>query len=240
MKSSRIDAFVANLPPQIRIVARALLALWDDWLLLIGLNTLWLLSWLTIVLGPPATFGLYHVAQRLVEGRVASLRDMVTGGRRYFVKSWQWMVVHTLVMAVLGVALVFYNRLPYLWARLFQGIVLVLIVLWLTVQFYALPYMMVQKRKFLRLAWQNGWITAKEAPGYTLVVVLSVASFLILFVLTQGYAFFLGGMSLLALMGCQAVQHLLQSAQPKLPAEESPVAEAGEEEKDSPRPANEG
>lgn len=214
MNSSRVDRFVASLPPQLRVVAQALLSLWDEWLFWIVVNTLWVVSWVTIVLGPPVTFGVYYVAWRAAGGRKVTYGDLWRGSRQAMGRSWLWMVSQVSIFGVLYIALLWYNRIPQFWARLPQSIVLIVLILWTGVQFYALPYFVAQENKSLRLAWRNGWVTLRQAQGYSLIVLGSAGAIVYLFVLSRGYLFFLGGFCLLALLGSLAVQDLLAHPQP--------------------------
>lgn len=45
---------------------------------------------------------------------------------------------------------------------------------WLVVRFYALPYLMEQEHKSLRLALRNGFSTLLAAPGYTTLLIVVV------------------------------------------------------------------
>src|SRR5690606_5705347 len=41
---------------------------WRNWLALTVLNLVWMVSWLTVVLGPPVTLAVYSYIERLVAG----------------------------------------------------------------------------------------------------------------------------------------------------------------------------
>jgi hypothetical protein len=75
---------------------------------------------------------------------------------------------------------------------------------WLTVQFYALPFLMEQEQKHLGLALRNGLFTAFSAPGYTLVV---AGLAILIGVLSVGFVLplMLGGPALIASLGARAV-----------------------------------
>jgi hypothetical protein len=202
---SRFERFVLRLPPALQTVALALQLLWEEWILLILFNLLWLLAWLTILLGPPATFAVYHVAHRTVEGRKILFGDLLAGIRRYFVLSWLWMLANLFVVLVLFYAYLFYAEGTHLLAQIAQMIMLVGLLLWIALQFYTVPTLMAQEEKSLRLAWYTSWLMIWRQPGYTLVLLLTTTSLMALILLTQGLAFVLGGVSLLALIGAQAI-----------------------------------
>jgi hypothetical protein len=202
---SRFERFVLRLPPALQAVALALQLLWEEWILLILFNLLWLLAWLTILLGPPATFAVYHVAHRTVEGRKILFGDLLAGIRRYFVLSWLWMLANLFVVLVLFYAYLFYAEGTHLLAQIAQMIMLVGLLVWVALQFYTVPSLMAQEEKSLRLAWYMSWLMIWKEPGYTLVLLLTTTSLMALILLTQGLAFVLGGASLLALIGAQAI-----------------------------------
>ena len=205
MSLSRFERFVLRLPPALQAVALALQLLWEEWILLILFNLLWLLAWLTILLGPPTTFAVYHVAHRTVEGRKILFGDFLTGIRRYFVLSWLWMLANLFVVPVLFYAYLFYAEGTHLLAQIAQMIMIVGLLLWAALQFYTVPTLVVQEEKSLRLAWYMSWLMIWKEPGYTLVLLLTTTSLMALILLTQGLAFVLGGVSLLALIGAQAI-----------------------------------
>ncbi len=197
-------------PVPLRVIGRALSDWWDDWVQMVLIDLVWVLCWLTVVLGPPATFGLYHVANRLVHGESLGLSGLLAGGRRYFLRAWLWILLNLVVTAVVGVNVWFYARFDAIWAGLLQAFFLLLGLAWLVVQFYALPYLMEQGKKSLRLALRNGLFTALAAPGYTLVVVGLAALVGALSVGTVA-PLFLGGPCLIAVLGNRAVRERLET-----------------------------
>ncbi|MCB0021257.1 MAG: hypothetical protein KDE09_25850, partial [Anaerolineales bacterium] len=85
--------FTIRLMPLLRpfvIAWRALTVWWDDWLNQLLLNLVWALCWLTVVLGPPATFALMFGAQELARGSSEGLRELAPVARRYFGQAWAW------------------------------------------------------------------------------------------------------------------------------------------------------
>lgn len=160
-----------NLPAPLRVIAQAFVDWWDDWIGQIIITLAWMLCWVTIVLGPPATLGLYHVTNRLAHGEGLGLGGLVEGGRRYFLTSWLWATLNLLALLVIMVDLMFYAQIQAAWAGLLLGTLVVLGLTWLLVQFYALPFLVEQEHKSLKMALRNGLFVALASPGYTLVVV---------------------------------------------------------------------
>jgi uncharacterized membrane protein YesL len=158
-------------PASLHVVANAIRDWYDDWINLFLINVLLLLAWLTVVLGPPVTFGLYHVTNQLAHGRSGGPRDLLAAAWRYFGQSWLWMAINLVAAVLLFVNYVFYRQVTSTWSLAVQAIFLALALLWLVVQFYTVPYLMEQEKKSLKIALRNGLFTSLAAPAYTFVLV---------------------------------------------------------------------
>ena len=201
---------IKRLPVPLQVVVQALYDWWDDWVNMALISLIWLLCWATIVLGPPATFGLYYVTNQLAHGRSLGLRGLLEGGRRYFLKSWLWMLLNLVAAAVMVTNIWFYAQFDADWAGIVQVFPLFLGLAWLVVQFYALPYLMEQKDESLKLALRNGLFTLLAAPGYTAVVAGLAALIAVLSVLLVA-PLLLGGPCLIAALGNRAVRERLET-----------------------------
>lgn len=195
---------MTRLPVPLQVIAQALRDWWDDWVNQVIIAIVWIFCWLTVVLGPPATLGLYYVANRLAHGDSLGLGGLIEGARRYFIKSWQWALLNLAALLVLAVDLMFYGQVQAAWAGFLQGTFIVLGLLWLLVQFYALPLLMEQEQKSLKLALRNGLFVALSAPGYTLVVAF-IAVLLLVFCAALIIPIFLGFPGLFAAIGNRAI-----------------------------------
>jgi uncharacterized membrane protein YesL len=193
-----------NLPAPLRVIAQAFVDWWDDWIGQIIISLAWMLCWATLVLGPPATLGLYHVTNRLAHGEGLGLGGLVAGGRRYFFKSWLWATLNLLALLVITVDLTFYAQIQAAWAGLLSGTFIVLGLAWLLVQFYALPFLVEQEHKSLKMALRNGLFVALASPGYTLVVV-GVTVLILALSTALVFPLFMGVPSLVAAIGNRAV-----------------------------------
>jgi len=199
-----------RLPVPLQVVAQALSDWWDDWINMALISLIWLLCWVTVVLGPPATFGLYYVTSQLAHGRSLGLRGLVEGGRRYLRQSWRWMLLNLLVAVVVVTNVWFYGQFDANWAAIVWPFPLLLGLAWLVVQFYALPYLMEQETESLRLALRNGLFTLLAAPGYT-VVVAGLAALVAVLSVVLVAPLFVGGPCLIAALGNRAVQERLET-----------------------------
>jgi uncharacterized membrane protein YesL len=201
---------IKRLPIPLQVIVRALSDWWDDWVNMALIGLVWSLSWVTIVLGPPATFGLYYVTNQLAHGRSLGLSGFVEGGKRYFAKSWLWMLLNLVVAGVVVTNAWFYAQFDADWAVIVRVFPPFLGLAWLVVQFYALPYLMEQEEESLRLALRNGLFTLLAAPVYTAVVAGLAALIAVLSVWLVA-PLLLGGPCLIAVLGNRAVRERLET-----------------------------
>lgn len=201
---------MAQLPAPFQVILQSLRDWWDDWLNMLVIGVVWFVCLLTVLLGPPAILGLYHVTHALAHGESLGVSGLIAGGRRYFLKGWLWALVNLVAAILLFANLLFYGQINAVWSRLVQGLFLGLSVLWLVVQFYALPYLMEQEQQQVRLALRNGLLTVLASPGYTLVVV-GVAALISLVGLLLVLPLFLGVPGLVALLGSRAVLERIET-----------------------------
>lgn len=197
-------------PASLQVLARALSDWWDDWVQMSVISIVWTLSWLTVVLGPPATLGLFYVAYRMAYGENPGLGGMLEGARRYLARSYLWALLNLLAAVTVYANLWFYGRLETAWAPLLQALFWILGALWLAVQFYALAYLMEQERKSLPLALRNGLFTLLAAPGYSLVL-MGAALLVGAISLALVAPLILGGSGLLALIAAYAVRERIET-----------------------------
>ncbi len=175
-----------KIPASFKVIGQAFTLWWDDLINLILLNIVWLLCWLTIVFGPPATFGMYAISHQLITGDSPNPKDLFTESRRYISSSWIWIWVNTLLLILIWINIQFYSKLEANWTLYAQGFFIAIISFWSMIQFYSIPYLIIQEQKSLRLAWKNGLLTTLAFPGYTLILwvfTLVVISFSIIFIL---------------------------------------------------------
>ena len=195
---------------QFNVIRSALVVWFSGWMSWVTLSTLWVLCWLTVVLGPPATFGLVHAANYAVHEVPPTVREAAAGARRYFGLSWLWMLGNLLVGVIFWANASFYASFPGDVWRIARPVLIAVGVAWLVVQFYALPYLVIQERKNLLVAWKNGLLTALSAPIYTLVVAgLGLGAGLISLILVAPLA--LGGPAFVAVLANEAVLERLKT-----------------------------
>jgi uncharacterized membrane protein YesL len=201
---------MAQLSAPFQVILQTLRDWWDEWLNMLVVGMAWFLCWMTVLLGPPATLGLYHVTHALAHGESLGLSGLLAGGRRYFLKGWLWALVNLAASILLLANFVFYGQFDAVWGGLLQGLFAGMGALWWVVQFYALPYLMEQEQQQLRLALRNGLLTVLASPGYTLVIV-GVAALISVLSLVLVLPVFLGAPGLVALLGTRAVLERIET-----------------------------
>jgi hypothetical protein len=198
------------LPAPFNVIAQAFADWWDELFGMAVISVAWLLCWLTIILGPPATFGLYYYSNGLAHGKNLGFGGFVEGGRRFFLKSWLWMLLNLAAFVLISVNVMFYGQFDTLWALFLRGLMLVTTLTWLGTQFYALPYLMEQEKQQLRLALRNGLLTLLAAPMYSLIIVV-VAAVLMALSLLLVFPLILGVPALISALGTRAVSERLDA-----------------------------
>jgi len=166
-------------PASLNVIWRALKTWYDDWFNLFILNFLVTLSWMTIILGPPMLFGLYEIGHDLAHGRSNGAGELFRAAKRHFLAAWLWMLANIIVAIVVVINVVFYWQLGKSWSIVLVSIFLFVSLFWTMMQIYVIAYYMEQTNKSLKLAHKNAALTFLASPGYTLVLFLYAAFWLI-------------------------------------------------------------
>jgi len=194
-----------KLPASILALWTGIREWWDSWLDYEMITLIWSFAQVTIVLGPPATFGMYYVVNVMArEGQAVGVRGMIQGARKYFWKSMLWGVLNWLALIVGSVNIWFYLQVQASWGMVALVIATVTMAMWLVTQFYAVPFFMEQVEPNVFLALKNGLFLTLATPFYTLVFMLIVVV-LIALSGTLVIPLFLGTPALIAVLGTRAV-----------------------------------
>lgn len=176
----------------------------------VALNGLWFGAALTVVLFAPATAGLYAVAHSSVRGTGQHIDDFMQGARRDVWLSLRWLLANLLAGGVFAVNLGFYGSASGLVPKLILIALITLGLLWLAMQLYVWPFLLVQDDRRLRVALRNAAFLTLAAPVYTLTLLAGAALAAIFSLATIApLALFLT--SFLALLGSRAVLDRLQA-----------------------------
>jgi uncharacterized membrane protein YesL len=191
-----------------RMIWDTLKAWWEAWtgLWLIGL--VWVLCWMTLVLGPPATFGFFYSARWLIAEGDINWKHFYRMAIKHFLVSWLWFLACLLVLFLVYSNYVFYDSLANGVGSFLRVLALVVGFLWTVVQFYALPYYVLLEKKSLWIAWKNGLYTILASPIFSLVLWIVLAA--LLFLHAMIFPIFLAGPGLVVLLASMAVENRIQ------------------------------
>ncbi len=191
-----------------RMIWETLKAWWAAWIGLWLFGLIWVLCWITLVLGPPATFGFFYAAHWLIIEKEISWEYFYRMTKKHFLVSWLWFLAFLLVLFMAFSNYIFYGGLANAAGFFLRLLALVVGFLWIAVQFYALPYYVLLEKKSLWIAWKNGLFTILVSPIFSLVlwVVLAVLIFLHLAI----FPIFLAGPGLIVLMASIAVENRIE------------------------------
>lgn len=159
--------------PAFAVIRQTAVDYWNSFVGLAVMNALWLGASLTIILLPPATAGLYSTTNSLVQGKGQRLDVFLEGAREYWWLSIQWALINVVVLIVLFVNVYFYGQIAAgALASAFLFFVSALVLLWVTMQFYTWPVLMIQEQKSMRIALKNALFLSLASPLYNLILLL--------------------------------------------------------------------
>lgn len=197
-----------KIPAVLSVIGRSAVDWWDAWLDCVLITLVWLVAQISIVLGPPATFGVHYVINNMLSGENLGVRGVISGMRMYFGKSWVWGAINLLSLLVIYINFMFYQQWNEPAAAFLRPVVVLIAILWFTTQFYALPFFMELKEPNVFAAYRNGFFMMMASPIYSFVLIFVVV---ILLVVSIGFIlpFFLGLPMFGAILSARAVQDRL-------------------------------
>ena len=196
-----------------RILGKAFRDVWQElWTILI-VQLLFLLGQFLIVLGPPVTVALFFYGNRIAHDEIATERDFLHAIRDYWKPAWRWGGLNLLVLGLLSGDFYLTGK----WAghpgpaSFLQGFYIALLIFWLLLQVFALPFLFEQDQPSVLQALRNSSTFMRR--NWMMVIVLvsllavSLAAGTLLFMLT-----FVFGAALIAFAGNHAVLEALETS----------------------------
>lgn len=197
-------------PIVLRVLGRTFREWWDGWLDMVMMTAVWFFAQLTIVLGPPATFGVYYAVNSMVNGQSVGVRGMIEGARKHFWRALLWGLINLLVVFTIAVNFNFYSNIEASWGLYLVMFVGLLTFLWIGTNFYALPYYSMMETPSLKVALRNGILTTLASPVYTFVLLIPVV-LIVVGSVTIILPLFLGLPAFIPMLGIRAVEERLVS-----------------------------
>jgi uncharacterized membrane protein YesL len=121
---------------------------------------------------PPVTAALHHVAYQLVHERRFVFGDFWDGLKTYFWLSWKVAALLLVSGAILAFDVAFYLRSAQIVSRVLGALGLAGLLLWLLVQVYLFPLMVLQEDKSIKLMFANAARLALAFPVFSLGVLI--------------------------------------------------------------------
>ncbi|NLG98949.1 MAG: hypothetical protein GX491_16455 [Chloroflexi bacterium] len=216
-------------PAPFKVIGRSVVDWWDGWLDMAMVVSIWFLAQATVIFGPPATFGLYHVTYNMINGEALGVRGLFEGAKKYLKKSLIWGAINLFALATIFVNFTFYGGVQAAWGPYVQMVVVGVAWLYLSTQFYTIPYFMEQEVPSLKIAMRNGLFTTLASPLFTFIVMVVAAVVVVLSIMLV-IPIFLGLPGLIAFLGFRALNDRLVTfgiRQPEKTPKEIEMEESG-------------
>lgn len=197
----------------LRILGMAFRDVWQElWTILI-VQLLFLLGCLLIIPGPPVTVAMFYYANRIAHDELATERDFLHAIRQYWKPAWRWGGLNLLVIGLLVGDFYLtgnWESNPELVSYL-QGFYAAVLVLWLLLQIFALPFLFEQQEPSVRQALRNATVFIRYnwllVLAMSLLLATSLALGVLVFLLT-----FVFGAALVSFAGNHAVLEGLKTS----------------------------
>lgn len=188
------------------VIRSGLVDLWDRAFFAIGCSLTWLVLVLLIIPAPPAIVAVFYVSERIVaRDHFLEYRDYLRAVRRYFGLGWRWATINIPVIVILVVdVLVVPQMLSATLALSAQYLLILLLAVWLMVNWFALAFLFQQEEPSVRQALRNGGVLFLRYPGFSLILTFITAILLALSLVFPIVNVFFGPMAA-GLIGTYAV-----------------------------------
>ena len=190
------------------IIGQAFRLWWQEFMLLIFFNLMWLALQIPIITGPPATAAMYVIARQLADGELIEPRHGLNALRRMFTPAWIWGAINLLIVgAVVGNFWFYQSATGWLWIglRLVWGVIALG---WFAINLFYWPFWLAQEQHSLQLTFRNSFLFLAKRPGLALSLMLISAFLIVVSVLTT-LPLAAALMAWLALIGVLAVEEAL-------------------------------
>jgi len=148
------------------ILRDALQDIWADLWTMLACNLFWLVANALIIPGPPATLALTYFGNHTAHGEVTDFSDFWAAFCKNWGPSWRWGAINFGVTLILFGDYVLTGRmLQDPWKVYLQGLYIALYAGWITLQFFALPFLFEQSNMSVRQALRNAVVTGWQKYG---------------------------------------------------------------------------
>jgi hypothetical protein len=148
----------------LRALRLAILDIWEESTLVIGIALLGTLLSLLILPVPFVLAAHYGTAERVRDERAVTWRTWFDAGRHNLRFFYPWFILVAIVAVILVTNLLFYLRFEGWWATILQGITAGLLLLWILPQPLVPAFYYRQADRRLRVALRNAFVVTLADP----------------------------------------------------------------------------
>jgi hypothetical protein len=153
----------------------AIVTWWDSAIPLALYSIAWMFLSITVIFAAPATFVMSYLVAEMLDDTMPEPRLLLRGLFTFFLKSWGWLIGNLFVVGLVWINWAFYRGMGSAWSDGLSWFVAGVAIVWLGIQFFAVPFYMIQEKKSLFLSWRNALFSALASPGYSLVLWIVIA-----------------------------------------------------------------
>jgi len=122
---------------------------------------------------PPATAAVFVVTHRVAHATTFHLSDFFAAYKRYWWRSWLWLLVNFAIAFIIYIDFRFYpDLLQNVWGAAFAMFFTIVFIFWLVMQIYFWPMLLVQEKANILQAWRNSAVLILAYPLYALIIVI--------------------------------------------------------------------
>ena len=196
----------------VRVIYQALVAAYDGFWMVWLAELIWLALSLPVVTAPAAAAGMYYTMRQLANGESVEWKMYFTGVRRYLWAGYRWFGVNLLVVGLLAFYAWFFSTTRADWGKTISGIPIGLLILWAIFQTFTFPFMLEQEKPSYMNALRNSLVFFIKWPALAFSIVIFNGAVLALSVWLR-FPWAILSFSLTALVACQGVMYVLETAQ---------------------------
>jgi len=165
-----------------------------------GTIVFWATVGIALLVVPMAAAGIVYVTSRTANGNAVHVYDFFQGIKRYWWRSWIWLLVNALVLFLVYISTGFYTNLTSGFFKiLVGGFWLGVGLVWVMMQLYFWPMIIAQHTPSISRAWRNAFVLVVREPLYSLAIAICIVGITLLCVLFP-IAFLLIYMSIIGLI----------------------------------------
>lgn len=194
----------------LHIIRDALQDVWADLWTNLAVNLTWLLANLLIIPGPPVTLAVSYYGNQVARGETVDFTDFWRAFLQNWGTAWRWGGINFAVIAFLIADIALTGKfIQGLWQPYLQGLYLAVLVAWLSIQFFALPFLFEQETMSIRQALRNALALMSRNPGFSTAILALTAATLVLGLFAFMLSLMLGAV-FAAIAGNRAVLNRLE------------------------------